>query len=116
MATMVGGALGSKDMIIGWMKEARCVPPDWPVGHPLGKPVPAINSNVRISLPMASEGSYTVNYYDTATGTIIGTEVTSTTGKTPDDHGVSITLPINKAALAPDYTGDIAFKAYPIKP
>jgi hypothetical protein len=88
---VVGAAIGKATSAIGWFRDARCEPPDWPV-----QPV-ASGQTVTLTVP-GSAPRWRVDFYDTATGTTI----TSSSVTTRAGNGVTITLP--------GFSDDIAFK------
>jgi len=88
---VVGAAIGTVTSAIGWFRDARSEPPDWPV-----QPV-ASGQTVTLTVP-GSAPRWRVDFYDTATGTTI----TSSSVTTRAGNGVTITLPA--------FSDDIAFK------
>ena len=88
---VVGAAIGKATSAIGWFRDARCEPPDWPV-----QPVTS-GQTVTLTVP-GSAPRWRVDFYDTATGTTI----TSSSVTTRAGTGVTITLP--------GFSDDIAFK------
>jgi hypothetical protein len=93
-ATLLGAALGNQGTIIGWYRDARCEPPDWPV-----QPVPA-GQAVTLTVPGPAT-RWQLDFYDPQTG-----EATGDSAQVfASDGAVVIELP--------DFTDDIAFKMYP---
>jgi hypothetical protein len=58
-----GAALASNKLIVGWFRDARCGPPDWPVRR---------LSSESVTLPKAVGKRWTVQLYDTLTGKPMG--------------------------------------------
>jgi len=87
---LLGGAIGNRQEILAWLRDARCVAPDWPVRGVEGQLVALI-------VPGARPG-WSVTFHDTATGDPIGTAPARVEGET-----VLVTLPA--------FSGSIAFKA-----
>jgi hypothetical protein len=54
-----GAALASNKLIVGWFRDARCNPPDWPVRR---------LSAESVALPKVGGKHWTVQFYDTLTG------------------------------------------------
>ncbi len=93
-AQIVGAAIGTDQMVIGWYRDAGCEPLDWNL-------LPVISGqSVTIIVPGSAAG-WKVDFYDTKTGVdIIGSaEVIQ--------QGNSVTIPL------PDFSDDIAFKLVP---
>ncbi|HTX92780.1 MAG TPA: hypothetical protein VMC09_16335 [Anaerolineales bacterium] len=101
--TLVGALLGSWDVLLGWLREPGCVPPDWPVARPVVKKRPMFT----IPLPTSAKITCQVDFYDTSTGKIIGATTVSSSGS-GSRNGLTIPLPDLPWAGG---TGDIAFKA-----
>jgi hypothetical protein len=93
---LVGAALGNERMIIGWYRDAASEPPDWPTRAVMS------GQTVTLNVP-GSAASWTVDFYDTKTGTQLpGSSVLTA-------EGGKLTIQL------PDFSDDIAFKAYPKK-
>lgn len=93
-STLFGAALGNERMIIGWYRDSGCEPPDWPAQ--------AVISGQAVTLTApGSAAAWTVSFHDTKTGA----PLTGTSVLTPEGGKLRIPLP--------DFSDDIAFKAYP---
>jgi len=86
-----GGAVGSEKMVIGWYRDAKCEPPDWPVQKI------AAGQTVTLTVP-GTAAEWKVDFYDTKNGKDI---IASATVKR---QGGAITVTL------PEFTDDIAFK------
>jgi hypothetical protein len=92
-ATLIGAALGNEGVIIGWYRDARCEPPNWPADAVVS------GQTVTLTAPGAA-ASWQVEFYDTKTGLrLAGTSVPSS-------------IDGKLAILLPDFSDDIAFKVY----
>jgi len=93
-AQLLGAALGSESMIIGWYRDAASEPPDWPTE--------AVISDQTVTLTVPSPAaSWHVEFYDTRTGQPTGASVQAIAS------GGALTIEL------PEFNDDIAFKAYP---
>ncbi|CAG0935027.1 hypothetical protein TFLX_03851 [Thermoflexales bacterium] len=90
-----GGAIGSDKTIVGWFRDAACEPPDWNL-------LPQISGQTITIVAPGSASTWQVDFYDTRTGT----KVIASTTVTRQGAGLTISLP--------DFTDDLAFKAYPV--
>jgi hypothetical protein len=93
-AKITGAALGNETMVIGWFRDAGCEPPDWPLQDVIS------GQTVTVTVP-GSAPEWTVDFYDTKTGS----DVISSATVTRQGDRITITLP--------DFTDDVAFKMYP---
>ncbi len=86
-----GGAVGSEKMVIGWYRDAKCEPPDWPTQKI------AAGQTVTITVP-GTAAEWKVDFYDTKDGkTVLGSATVKRQGGT-----ITVTLP--------EFTDDVAFK------
>lgn len=83
-----GAVLGNEQSMIGWMRDGRCSPPNWPADP---------TSNQSLSLDAAGE-LWSVEFFDTKSGQSIGEQ-----RKLKADSG-RLTIPI------PEFRESIAFK------
>ncbi len=87
-----GGAAGNEAMILGWFRDAKCEPPDWPA------PRIAAGQTVTLTVP-GTAAEWKVDFYSTQNGAdVIGSVTVTRKG-----GAVTITLP--------EFSDDIAFKA-----
>lgn len=91
---ILGAAVGSERMVLGWFRDAHSEPPNWDL-EPL-----ISGQSVSIAVPGAA-AEWRVDFYDTATGTDLIGSLTVTRS------GDNVAIPL------PDFTDDIAFKMYP---
>jgi hypothetical protein len=88
-----GAAVGSGSVVLGWFRDASSEPPDYPQKPKL------TGQSVTITVP-GDFNDWKANFYSTEDGvTVLGSVDVSRNGNT-------ITIPL------PDFSGDIAFKAY----
>ena len=59
-----GAALGNARCIIGWFKDAHCVPPDWPV-----RPVAGQSVGLNVA---GAVGAWRVEFWDPRSGAVVG--------------------------------------------
>jgi hypothetical protein len=87
-ANLIGATLGNNDRVIGWVRGAGAVAPDWPVGPYSGE-----------SVTVAVTGQYPdweIRYYDTTNGVLLSSEY-----KQRDLSGnVTFTLPTFDRSIA----------------
>ena len=87
---IVGAVVGSDTIVIGWVRDAGCEPPDWPLQ-------PVI-SGQNVTIRLSSIATWKVEFYDTRTGKdIVGRAAVTGVG-----DRVVVQLP--------DFRDDIAFK------
>jgi hypothetical protein len=80
-----GAVIGNTKVRLGWFRDRRCGPPDWPM-KPLAKQQVTMN---------AASGSWQVEFFDTVTGKLTGkSQVTSRGGR------LRITLPAFRGSVA----------------
>lgn len=92
-----GAAVGSEKSVVGWFRDAKSEPPDWPM-------LPVISGQaVTIEVP-GTAADWQVDFYNTQTGT----EIVSSTTITRQGNSVAVNLP--------DFSDDIAFKMTPVPP
>ena len=89
---IIGGAVGSSNRVIGWFRDASCVPPNWPV-----TPIPA-GQTVTVTVP-GSTFLWQVNFYDPGTGSIV-----ASTNVTRNASSLFVSLPA--------FQDDISFQLY----
>jgi hypothetical protein len=77
--------IGNETEILGWFRDARCEPPDWPMQ-------PTSGQTVALELPGAS---WQAEFFDTATGESTG-ECLAIMGNGP----ANIVLPTFRGSLA----------------
>ncbi|MBM4046474.1 MAG: glycoside hydrolase family 5 protein [Planctomycetes bacterium] len=65
-SALMGGAVGSKRVILGWFRDARCAAPDWPAQRVEGQ-------TVRLSVP-GSAVPWSAEFCDPRTGAIVATQ------------------------------------------
>lgn len=87
-----GGAIGRDDYVIGWFRDSMCKSPEWAL-RPL-----ISNQSISLNVP-GSAANWQVDFYDTTTGTKIGSAHVVRSGGT-------VIIPL------PDFVDDIAFKMY----
>lgn len=80
-----GGVIGNDQMRIGWFRDGRCEPPEWPTE-------PVDNQSVRMEAP---DGDWQVEFTDPVTGKAIGS-----THLTVHDRSLLINLPTFRASVA----------------
>lgn len=86
-----GGAAGNEQSAVGWVRDAACEPPEWPL-------LPVVSGQtVTITLP-GSAANWQVDFYDTKTGL----DVIATIHITRTTSTASIPLP--------DFQDDLAFR------
>jgi len=91
---ITGAAVGNEHLVIGWYRDIRSEPPDWPLQPLLSR------QSVAISVPGSTQ-NWQVDFYNTRTGAdILSSAVAARSGQT-----VVVSLP--------DFSDDIAFKMYP---
>lgn len=90
---VTGAAVGDEGSVVGWFRDAQCEPPDWDLQPVISK------QRVTLTVPGAAP-HWRVDFYDTATGTTLTSSIATTR------QGKTITIAL------PDFTDDIAFKAY----
>jgi hypothetical protein len=59
-----GAALGNARCIVGWFKDARCIPPDWPVQRLEGQSVTLTAAG--------AAATWRVEFYDPRSGALVG--------------------------------------------
>jgi hypothetical protein len=84
---LVGGMLGNDHRLIGWFRDAQCVPPQWTLKKLSGREVALVGN----------PGTWRVEFFDATSGRVIKT------------HTVKATKGPLKIAL-PDFQGSIALK------
>ena len=90
----MGAAIGDATAVVGWVRDAGCRAPDFTCASTVS------GQTMALTVPGAT-GTWTVDFFDTATGTDI-------TSSAPIDAGsgaLSVTFP--------DFTGDLAFRIVP---
>jgi hypothetical protein len=93
-ALIWGAAVGSNDQVIGWMRDATCEPPDWPLSSVIA------GQEVIVSVP-GDAAEWQVAFYSTETGTMFSGPLTVMRS------GDILRIPL------PDFTDSIAFIATP---
>jgi hypothetical protein len=90
---VLGAAVGNDKMVLGWFRDVKCEPPDWPLQPKIS------NQTVTITVP-GSASNWQIDFYSTKTGIdIMSSALVSRSG-----GQIAITLP--------DFSDDIAFKLY----
>lgn len=90
-AKVWGAAVGNEKAVVGWFRDAKCEPPDWPLEEVIS------GQTVTINLP-GTAAEWKVDFYNTKTGT----DIISSTTLTREGEEIEIPLP--------DFQDDIAFK------
>jgi hypothetical protein len=91
---VLGAAIGSENLVIGWYRDASSEPPNWNLQSLIS------GQTVTLSVPGPAT-SWQVDFYDT-TGTHLIGSITVT------QSGNQVTIPL------PDFVDDIAFKMFPL--
>jgi len=95
-ADLMGATLGDADLVLGWVRDALSVAPDWPARLLSGQ-------TVTVDVPGQSD-DWIVNVYNTSTGDLI-----SSVDADQDGNGdITVTLP--------DFEGSIAFQILAVPP
>ncbi|MFQ5810537.1 MAG: hypothetical protein ACE5JM_13050, partial [Armatimonadota bacterium] len=84
-----GAALGNEGVVLGWFRDAECVPPDWPVGRVEGE---VVALSMRGSAP-----EWQVQFHDTSSGDVVAR-------RTVRGKGSEVSVPL------PAFEESIAFK------
>lgn len=90
-----GAAVGSVGMALGWFRDAACEPPVWNLKPLISK------QTVTLTLPEGAASRWKIDFYNPKSGT----DLTGSVALTSQDGRLVIPLP--------DFSDDIAFKAYP---
>jgi hypothetical protein len=91
---ILGGVIGSENLVLGWYRDAACEPPNWELQ-------PMVSGQRVTITVLGTASNWQVDFYDTETGTDL---IESLTVSRSGDQ-VTVTLP--------DFVDDIAFKMYP---
>lgn len=90
-----GAALGNAKCLIGWFKDARCVPPDWPMQRLEGQ-------SVTLAVTGAA-ATWRVEFYDPRSGAMTGTAAVL-----PEGDKLNVPLPAFEDSIALKLTSPAA--------
>jgi hypothetical protein len=86
-AELKGAAIGNGRVVLGWVRDAQCAAPDWPVRRIEGQ-------RVLVAVPGIA-ADWRVTFHDTATG-----EMTMSTSVRRETDGLNVALPALEGFVA----------------